>query len=465
MLETFHSIKSQPGNFEIRTENSFVKKKPSVKESKELDQIAVNILLETSSEAEDPTEFLWRHNCIIYSITTEWKKYTRKGKSAPKDKGHMRSENKYVKEMQNIRREISQIAAEIGRIKSNDKLTTRQRRNRRWMLKETKRHCAVKDFIQLKESRLNKIRILKQQREREENKNERFRQNCLFDQNESKFYNHLKSILESDESDEPICTPPPKHMRKNETNLQREEFNKFWRPLWEEPSETNLNADWINRSFQAMQSELKQDNQIHLEFDESTFWNNLKKKRNWSSTGLDKTTNFWIKVCKSLLTAFSLAVKTLMQNKLPFPHWLPGARTVMIPKCKDPMANDHRPITCLNTSYKLITAVINHNLRKIEASQNMLQLDQRGGKPGSMGCMDNLLVDRMVLEDAQFNLKNRTCTWVDLKKAFDSVSHPWLFRCLECHGVPVVLIDFIKNIVKIWEISIEINTKKRKRED
>ena len=247
-------------------------------------------------------------------------------------------------------------------------------------------------------------------------------------------------------------------MRKNETNLPREEFDKFWRPLWEEPSETNLNVDWINRSFQAMQSELKQDNQIHLEFDESTFWNNLRKKRNWSSTGLDKTTNFWIKVCKSLLTAFSLAVKTLMQNKLPFPHWLPGARTVMIPKCKDPRANDHRPITCLSTSYKLITAVINHNLRKTEVSQNMLQLDQRGGKPGSMGCTDNLLVDRMVLEDTQFNLKNLTCTWVDLKKAFDSVSHPWLFRCLERHGAPVVLIDFIKNIVKTLEISIEINT-------
>ena len=462
MLETFHSIKSQPGNFEIRTENSFVKKKPSVKESKELDQIAVNILLETSSEVKDPAEFFWRHNCIIYSVATEWKKYTRKGKSAPKDKGHMRGENKYVKEMQKLRREISQIAAEIGRIKSNDKLTARQRRNRRWMLNETKRHCAVKDYIQLKESRLNKIRILKQQREREENKNEQFRQNCLFDQNESKFYDHLKSILESDESDEPICTPPPKHMRKNKTNLTRNEFDKFWRPLWEEPSETNLNADWINRSFQAMQSELKWDNQINLEFDESTFWNNLRKKRNWSSTGLDKTTNFWIKVCESLLTSFSFAVKTLMQNKLPFPHWLPGARTVMISKCKDPRAKDHRPITCLNSSYKLITVVINHNLRKIEASQNMLQLDQRGGKPGTRGCTDNLLVDRMVLEDAQFNLKNLTCTWVELKKSFDSVSHPWLFRCLECHGVPVVLIDFIKNIVKTWEISIEINTKNGK---
>ena len=80
------------------------KKKPSVKESKELDQIAVSILLETSSEVKDPAEFLWRHNCIIYSIATDWKKYTRKGKSAAKDKGHKRGENKYVKEMQKLRR-------------------------------------------------------------------------------------------------------------------------------------------------------------------------------------------------------------------------------------------------------------------------------------------------------------------------------------------------------------------------
>ena len=136
----------------------------------------------------------------------------------------------------------------------------------------------------------------------------------------------------------------------------------------------------------------------------------------------------------------------------------------MILKCKDPRANDHRPITCLNTSYKLITAVINHNLRKLEASQNVLQLDQMGGKPGSMGCTDNLLVDRMVLEDTKFNFKSLTCTWVDLKKTFDLVSHPWLFRCLESHGAPVVLTHFIKNIhiAKTWKISIEINIKNGK---
>ena len=51
---------------------------------------------------------------------------------------------------------------------------------------------------------------------------------------------------------------------------------------------------------------------------------------------------------------------------------------------------------------------MNHNVRKIEVSQNMIQLDQMGDKLESMGCTDNLLADRMILEDAQFNLKSLT---------------------------------------------------------
>ena len=75
---------------------------------------------------------------------------------------------------------------------------------------------------------------MRQQRDREENRKERFGQNCLFEQDLAKFHDHLKSILESDESDEPVCTPQPKHRRNNETNLSREEFDKTWRPLWED---------------------------------------------------------------------------------------------------------------------------------------------------------------------------------------------------------------------------------------
>ena len=49
-------------------------------------------------------------------------------------------------------------------------------------------------------------------------------------------------------------------------------------------------------------------------------------------------------------------------------------------------------------------------------------MDQRGGRPGVMGCTDNMLIDKMILEDAKINKKNLSMVWTDVRKAFDSVS-------------------------------------------
>ena len=67
-----------------------------------------------------------------------------------------------------------------------------------------------------------------------------------------------------------------------------------------------------------------------------------------------------------------------------------------------------------------------------------------------MGCIDNLLLDKAILEDAKRNRKNLSCTWIDIQKAYDSVSHNWLIRILEMQ------IKIIEKIVKIWETTIEV---------
>ena len=131
----------------------------------------------------------------------------------------------------------------------------------------------------------------------------------------------------------------------------------------------------------------------------------------------------------------------------------------MIPKKEEPAAKYHRPITCLNTLYKAMTSVIDELLKEHEATHQLMQINQKGCKQGSMGCTDNLLMDIAILEDAQFNRKNITCVCVDVKKAFDSVSHKWLELCLEHHGLPTKLTAFIKNIIKKWEITLEVTTK------
>ena len=72
-----------------------------------------------------------------------------------------------------------------------------------------------------------------------------------------------------------------------------------------------------------------------------------------------------------------------------------------------------------------------------------------------MGCIDNLLLDNAILEDAKRNRKNLSCTWIDIQKAYDSVSHNWLIRILEMHGLERTVIKIIEKIVKTWETTIE----------
>ena len=82
-----------------------------------------------------------------------------------------------------------------------------------------------------------------------------------------------------------------------------------------------------------------------------------------------------------------------------------------------------------------------------------MQIDQRGGVKGTIGCVDNLLIDKTILDDATKSKKNISCLWIDVKKAFDSVSHKWLITTLEDHGINMRLIAFIKNVIQTWKIS------------
>ena len=75
-----------------------------------------------------------------------------------------------------------------------------------------------------------------------------------------------------------------------------------------------------------------------------------------------------------------------------------------------------------------------------------------------MGCIDNPLLDNVILEDAKRNRKNLSCTWISIKKAHDSVSHNWLIRILEMHGLERTMIKIIEKVVKTWETTIEVTT-------
>ena len=95
----------------------------------------------------------------------------------------------------------------------------------------------------MKETCLNKIRILKNEKQRVLLKLERHQANKLFDENQSKFFKVLQDILKDDESEEPLYKKP--NTQPETSTLRIEDFDNYWRPLWETEARTNLEADWI----------------------------------------------------------------------------------------------------------------------------------------------------------------------------------------------------------------------------
>ena len=68
------------------------------------------------------------------------------------------------------------------------------------------------------------------------------------------------------------------------------------------------------------------------------------------------------------------------------------------------------------------------------------------------------MIDKTVAEDAKINHKNLSMVWIDIKKAFDSVSHEWIIKVLQMYETHLKIISLIDKIINSWTITLEIVT-------
>ena len=73
-----------------------------------------------------------------------------------------------------------------------------------------------------------------------------------------------------------------------------------------------------------------------------------------------------------------------------------------------------------------------------------------------MGTKDQLLINKTILEDSKRRQRNLSMAWIDYKKAFDSVPHTWILRCLELYKINDTLIQFLSNQMTTWKTNINL---------
>ena len=90
----------------------------------------------------------------------------------------------------------------MRRLTTNGKLTSKLRKNRKWMRSEIKTKLTIQRLQGLKEKKINQLRTKKIQRKRKLTSHKRRIANKQFDRSESKFYDHCQNIIKSDINNE-----------------------------------------------------------------------------------------------------------------------------------------------------------------------------------------------------------------------------------------------------------------------
>ena len=185
-----------------------------------------------------------------------------------------------------------------------------------------------------------------------------------------------------------------------------------------------------------------------------------KKARSWKAAGPDGICAFWWKVFPKAAEKLCRGLEEVTEVASPiFPPWFVRGRTVLIPKegCRGKV-DQYRPITCLNTAYKMFTTVLTNILYDHVEENHLLPAEQCALRRGRRGCLDALLVDNMVLQMSIRKAKNLSVVWIDYKKAYDRVPHGWLELVLEAISAPAIVRRSIARLIPMWESKFTMRT-------
>ena len=142
------------------------------------------------------------------------------------------------------------------------------------------------------------------------------------------------------------------------------------------------------------------------------------------------------------------------------PQWMITSKTILLPKnAETEKAKNYRPIACLNIIYKLFTGILNIFIEDHCESNNILTVEQAGGKKGSWGCTDQLLINKMILDEVRKFKRNIFTMWFDYRKAFDSIPHTWLYEAMKLAKIPDEIVSSIRLLSEKWATEILIQTK------
>ena len=83
--------------------------------------------------------------------------------------------------------------------------------------------------------------------------------------------------------------------------------------------------------------------------------------------------------------------------------------------------------------YKILSSIVTSQISHYIDTNKIIPNERKGNAINIYGTIDQLITNKMVMDNVKLKQRNISTVWIDYKKAFDSVPHDWIIETLKIH--------------------------------
>ncbi len=106
----------------------------------------------------------------------------------------------------------------------------------------------------------------------------------------------------------------------------------------------------------------------------------------------------------------------------------------------------------MEASYRLGT-IAEETYQHLEL-KDLLPLEQKGSHKNSRETKDQLLIDKMIIQNCKRRLTGLGMAWIDFKKALDMVSHSCIIKCMTMFGAAENVTKLLQSRIERWKTEL-----------
>ena len=204
-----------------------------------------------------------------------------------------------------------------------------------------------------------------------------------------------------------------------------------------------------------LNEKVNQVNEFNITFEKAK--KEVAKKKGWTVPVIDGILNYWWQKLEPIQKALKRAFTKVKEYNTNIPTWWLTGRTVLLPKTKNlEDEKNYRLMTCLNTSYKIMTGVVEKYMREYVMESDIWNEGQLEAIEGVLGIVDQLIVDQCIMEEVKQYHRNLAVAFYNYKKVHNKVHHDWMLSVYQWIGIPDERIKLNSNLMDFWKTRLEI---------